>query len=343
MNYVRILFLIFFISGCAVNNISKDSQNEISSNQNYVSKNIDKSVSLSFVANEFFMNIVWDPTSKRAILEKGEESLIIEPGQKIAIVSGSPKTMEFEAFIKNKEIYIPKSFFIKELKPILAEQEIIVEEHEDIAKHEANLSKNNILHDVKSKFSNFCVLIDPGHGGRDPGAIGINKIQEKKITLEIAKKLAYYLKQTGIKTIFTRDKDEYVSLDKRVEMANKSKCDCFISIHLNSFGQKTVSGFEIWISQNNKDKRDKDSQLLARWIERYISQKTNLKNRGVRKSKFRVIHETTIPAVLVECCFISNSSDVEWLLKEGSVDKIAHSIYLGTLGYYYLKALKKRK
>ena len=102
------------------------------------------------------------------------------------------------------------------------------------------------------------IIIDAGHGGKDPGALGRGNIKEKNIVLDIAQRLKKILKGRGIKVKMTRDRDNFVSLQKRTEIASRSKADLFISIHANSSPTRSVYGLEVFDAKhlNAKDKKE---------------------------------------------------------------------------------------
>jgi N-acetylmuramoyl-L-alanine amidase len=112
------------------------------------------------------------------------------------------------------------------------------------------------LEDVKRKFLLDVIVIDPGHGGKDPGAIGVYGTQEKDITLSVAKKLKALIEKLGVKVVMTRESDEFVELYRRGQIANENGGKLFISLHCNSMPYKphNASGFEVYILRPGKTK-----------------------------------------------------------------------------------------
>jgi len=143
------------------------------------------------------------------------------------------------------------------------------------------------------------ITIDPGHGGRDPGAIGTNSVMEKDITLHVTKMIQTRLENVGIKVNMTRETDIFVPLNRRLSSAGDS---CFISIHCNSFHLPAANGVEVFYAR----KKDIHSQRLANILQRNLVTSLRIRDRGVKLANFRVIRQTRIPAVLVELGFISN-------------------------------------
>lgn len=145
--------------------------------------------------------------------------------------------------------------------------------------------------------------LDFGHGGKDPGALGQNKTKESDTVLKIGLQVKNNLEQAFEKVITTREYDKYYSLDYRSSKANNNKCDYFVSLHMNSSTNKSAKGCEVWVY-------DKNSKLysLANNLTINLSKNLNTSNRGVKISKeFSVLRKTTMPALLIEIDFISNS------------------------------------
>lgn len=174
----------------------------------------------------------------------------------------------------------------------------------------------------------YKICIDPGHGGKDPGAVNGN-YQEKNFNLDIAKKLAFFLEsEGGFKTTFTRTEDVYVSLDDRCKIANQSKCDLFISIHINSARDPSANGIETLCYDEFQSKN------LAKYIQRTLISATGARDRGVKVTNMLyVLTNTKMPAVLIEAGFISNQEDLYSLVDNYYQDKIAGAITLGICDY----------
>ncbi|MDB9536533.1 N-acetylmuramoyl-L-alanine amidase [Dolichospermum planctonicum CS-1226] len=171
------------------------------------------------------------------------------------------------------------------------------------------------------------VIIDPGHGGKDSGAIGIGGVQEKNIILPIGKRIAEVLERNGIQVIMTRDSDYFVTLPGRVTMAQRAKADVFVSIHANSAGanRPEVNGLETYYY---------DSGLtLARIVHSKILQSLNVKDRNVRKARFYVLRKNSMPSILVETGFVTGREDVANLNSPAYQNQMADAIAQGILQY----------
>ena len=178
------------------------------------------------------------------------------------------------------------------------------------------------------------IAIDAGHGGHDPGAIGVNNLREKELNLSVALKVETRLKQKGIQVIMTRRDDTFLSLDERVSKAVNSYADTFVSIHANS-ASASASGTETYYS--TAATRADNSKQLATFIQNRLYPALGTQNRGVKSQTFRVIHANPLPAALVELGFITNTSDGSKLASEEYRNKAAEAIALGIQDYYNWK------
>lgn len=175
------------------------------------------------------------------------------------------------------------------------------------------------------------IAVDAGHGDHDPGAVG-NGLEEKDITLDVAKRLERYLTNGGYKVIMTRSDDTFVELDDRVKFAEDNGADIFISIHVNSFDKTSANGTETYYY--NGGSKTTESKQLATFMQTRLVEALETRDRGVKTAGYRVIKANPRPATLVELAFISNSSDAEKLGSETYRDKAAYALYLGVQDYY---------
>ncbi|WP_138204954.1 N-acetylmuramoyl-L-alanine amidase CwlD [Haloimpatiens lingqiaonensis] len=190
------------------------------------------------------------------------------------------------------------------------------------------------------------ILIDPGHGGIDGGAVSKNGTVEKHINLNISLKLKEKLEKKGYKVIMTREEDEGLysensnnkkieDLNKRCELKEKTKCHMFISIHLNKFPQSKYYGAQVWHSRNP------ESQELANIIQKNLIE--DLDNENKRKAKnakdmYKILRcNDIIPSVIVECGFLSNEREEELLKDESYQEKIAKAIARSVEEYFNMK------
>ncbi|MCJ8007966.1 N-acetylmuramoyl-L-alanine amidase [Lederbergia wuyishanensis] len=176
------------------------------------------------------------------------------------------------------------------------------------------------------------IVIDAGHGGGDSGATG-NKMQEKEIVLDIAKRVNSKLKSSMANVIMTRQDDTYYTLAERVEIAQKAKADLFVSVHVNSYTDSKANGTETWY---DKTHASEESKQLAAVIQQELIKALGTTDRGIKEQSqgFYVIRNTTMPSVLVEIAFISNSSDASKLASDTYRQRAADAIYNGIVKFY---------
>lgn len=213
------------------------------------------------------------------------------------------------------------------------------------------------------------VVLDAGHGGKDPGA---GQGREKRFALDITLKVGKKIKETfpDVNVIYTRDKDVFVPLHERAAIANRNKADLFISIHCNANTKPHIKGTETYVmglhkSQDNLDLAKKENNvilleedykrtykgfnpesplahiMLANYQHAFMSQSTNfaakvekhfahvtgMRSRGVKQAGFLVIWETTMPSVLIETGYLSNTDDSRVLASEKGREEIADAIF----------------
>ncbi len=224
---------------------------------------------------------------------------------------------------------------------------------------------NSRLKDEKDKWAFDIVVIDPGHGGKDPGAIGASGYYEKNIVLDIGLKLRRELENEGIHTVMTRDKDVFIPLSQRTQIANNTGGKLFLSLHCNACPDSRARGIETYFlspaknedamrvamlensvikyEESQEQYRDlteenfillsmaqanfiRESQDLAAVVQDQVSVKSGLKNRGVDQAGFYVLHGASMPAVLFELGFITNGKDEKRLLDKRFRQEMAEYI-----------------
>jgi N-acetylmuramoyl-L-alanine amidase len=171
------------------------------------------------------------------------------------------------------------------------------------------------------------VVIDPGHGGPDPGAVGVNGLKEKDIVLDIGKKVAALLQQQGIQAVMARSSDIDLDLEPRVDLANRLRATAFVSIHANSINlsRPDISGLETYYYQNGAG--------LAQTIHQSVLQGTGIEDRSVRQARFYVLKNTAMPSVLVEVGFVTGRDDAAKLSTPNYRQEMAESIARGVVRY----------
>jgi len=218
------------------------------------------------------------------------------------------------------------------------------------------------------------IVIDPGHGGKDPGTMGTKRynIYEKHVALLVSLKLGQYISEAfpQIKIIYTREEDVFLELNERTDVANDSNADVFISIHCDGFTSSEASGASVFVMGMSKLKANLDvamrensaiymednyqhkyegfdpktpesyivfslmqntyleqSLLLAEEVEREFATKANRKSRGVKQAPFYVISRTNMPSILIECGFLTNPNEEDFLHSDNGQDYLASAIF----------------
>lgn len=171
------------------------------------------------------------------------------------------------------------------------------------------------------------VVVDPGHGGPDPGAIGIGGIREKDIVLDISLQVASILEKSGVQAILTRSQDIDLDLEPRVQMAERADAAVFVSIHANAIdmSRPDINGLETYYYDSGLE--------LARVIHSNILQNIDVRDRRVRSARFYVLRRTSMPAVLVETGFVTGREDAARLATPAYRSQMAAAIARGILQY----------
>ena len=184
--------------------------------------------------------------------------------------------------------------------------------------------------DQDGPLKNIRIVIDPGHGGTSIGAVGPQGTREKDIALGTGLILREKLKGLGADVLMTREKDTNVTLAQRVEVANKSEADLFISVHYNGFADPTANGTETYWYLNGSE----TSERLANSIQRLMVIKLGRRDRGVKQANFYVLRETDMPAVLVEPLFLTNPTEENLAKSISNQRKVAEAVLEGIIEIY---------
>ncbi len=214
------------------------------------------------------------------------------------------------------------------------------------------------------------IVIDPGHGGKDPGARGLRRTEEKDITLKVGLRLRELLsRRPGVRVLMTRDRDMFIDLEDRARFANRNEADLFVSIHVNSHPSRAVKGIEIYHFGEAKDQRALEvaarengtpisntgigweylvaDLLTAKKIEESLELAWNAKesmvsrmngqyvvnDHGVKTAPFYVLRFTSMPSILTEIAYISNPDEEALLRNPAFVRDVAQSLYHGIVSF----------
>lgn len=172
------------------------------------------------------------------------------------------------------------------------------------------------------------IILDAGHGGHDDGA-KVNTLMEKKVTLLASNLVKKHLEDLGYRVVMTRTRDTYITLPRRVSIANKAKGSLFVSMHFNSCPNPDVKGIEVFFYDSKEVWRTRASKRLATCVLQRLLQLTQAVSRGVKHGNFHVIRETEMPAVLVEGGFMTNKDERLKLRDRQYLDKLALGVAQG--------------
>jgi len=295
----------------------------------------------------------------------------------ISINNGTLKSVRFAHFNKNTVRVVLDLNKLKKYSAFMLEDpnRLVIDVYPGVnsAAKKENKKKRVIVPDKRQDKIKI-IVIDPGHGGTDPGAIGPGGLQEKDITLYVGKKLGKILKaKHGVNVIFTRDRDVFIPLNERTEMANSRKADLFLSIHVNASKRKQARGIETYFLNwtNNRDalrvaarenkvsvtkmrkiqnglqmilqdlarnNKREESMRLAHTVQNsmvHILSKdySRIEDLGVKYALFYVLVGAEMPSALVEISFISNRDEEKRLSRSSYKNKIAEAIARGINAY----------
>ena len=373
-----LFYYLLFISWCFAstqgtvkvidsNNLLIGKANYIKEQKYYISVNNFSDVLL----NKNFTN----NDTEKIIIYFGDTKIKITANISFIIINDKPYQLQNNVFQRKGEYYVPLDDFLA-----LLTQHTNTNYSMNYNSMSINLSsviqnspidKTTDLIKEKKKWQFDTIIIDPGHGGKDPGSVGYKGTKEKDIVLDVSKRLARKIqKNLRVKTILTRDEDVFIRLQDRTKFANTNEGDLFISIHVNSNESKKPYGFETYLLkpgrnqeainvalrensvielEGNKFEQLTDEQLIqatiaqsgfvqysekfAALVQEEIDKRVQSRNRGVKQAGFYVLMGASMPNVLIELGYISNPNEEKKLNSSSYRDMLATSIYYAILEY----------
>jgi len=299
-------------------------------------------------------DIAWeyDTLTRSMTLAYGAHRINLRAGESIALVDGRPVHLSHPVEIYQGTVAVPEKFREQVLDVVFGRPQAAPKAYA-----------------LSSKLRK--VVIDAGHGGVDPGAIGRSGLREKDVNLDIAKRLSLIFAHEGVEVVMTRSTDKFIPLPKRVEITNNSGADLFISIHANANRVRSLNGFEVYyVSPSVSDSKRAlssaksaplnlekayfsgrsqtikailwdmiytqsraESIELSQSICRSMDDSTGVRVIGVKSAGFQVLRGSNLPSVLVETGFLSNS-DEECKLKNSYYrQKVAEAVADGVVNY----------
>lgn len=171
------------------------------------------------------------------------------------------------------------------------------------------------------------IVLDPGHGGKDPGSIGLGGIYEKDVISSTTNAVAQELRNAGANVIITRTGDYFISLNERIRISEAYNTHAFISLHYNAFPILSVNGISTYYANES-------SKPLAQYVQASLASTVSLHDRGVMQANYRVIHHNSSPAILMELGFITNPGDIAVVQTSDYQNKVAQAITNGLKKYF---------
>ena len=336
--------LIFLISGCATVPVSEGIPNYILNGTTYYA--------LIPLCNLRGINWQYDTFTRTVVLKKDSHTINLSVGDSLVLVDGQTQFLNRPVDMYQGTIVVPYKF----------KEDVI----DVLFKEYYPAHKRVSLAKIKK------IVIDPGHGGYDPGTTGRNTgLREKDVNLDLAKRLGNLLKSEGIEVVYTRSTDRFIPLQTRVDIANKSGADLFVSIHSNANRVRSLNGFEVYYvapSVNDSSRaitsarsagvnfddstfaahslnlkatlwdmiytlNRGESIELSRAICHSMNNTCDIKVIGVKAARYYVLKGVRMPAVLIEAGFLSNSSEERMLKNAFYRQKLAESIMEGIGDY----------
>jgi len=291
-----------------------------------------------------------DSLSQSLTVSRGDHAAKGLIGSEIVMLDNEQVQLSAPVKYKNGTVIVPLDFKEKVIDRLIASPE------------QVNLYRMNKVNTI---------ILDAGHGGKDPGAIGPSGVQEKDIVLDITKKLRKILEHKGYKVVMTRDKDEFITLKDRTVIASSVKADLFVSVHANAHDKKSVNGVEVYslrdldVFEKNEAQRQENHDVLFSHLQmkkndeelnhilsdmlydykqaesislaantsQKVSQFLDAKVLGQKSSHFFVLRNTLIPAVLVEVGYLTNPKEEKLLKTEAYRQKVAYAISRSIFDY----------
>lgn len=313
-------------------------------------------VPLGKLCSAYDLSCDWDDIARTATIKKGQNVIIVRSGGRLILVNGSKKKLDRAVVMDGGTVYVPLSFIRDNLTEIIGTES----------------AEYRPVTETSKKYTIKTVVLDPGHGDSDPGAIGgRTRVKEKDMTLALARKLKDALEAGGIRVVMTRNSDVFIPLGKRARIANNSGADLFVSVHFNASRSRSLRGFECYFLSTATDdnaraleaaenasvklgegaeaersrrldrtlwdmtltENRRESSLLAGYVCDSVRDNIDIGNRGIRTARFYVLKYTRLPSILVESGYISNRYDEAKLRDPAFLDGLARAIAQGILKY----------
>lgn len=345
---------VFFIAGCATQ--APHFRLDSSLKKEMMTFNGAEYLPAVKFCNTYNLDYKWDHIVNSATIRTKYDNIVLRAGSNVMLLNGSEKKLDRPVILAEGTVYVPVSFAKNIAGPIIGKAPAEKIEEPERPKR------------VRIK----TIVLDPGHGGNDVGAIGRRLgLKESEMALSLSRKIKNILEGNGINVIMTRDSDNFIPLSRRSEIANRASADLFVSVHINASRSRSMRGFECYFLSNNADDNARASQArdsgrlkttegaevehsyrldktlwdmklsedrrqsaeLSSYICDSIKNNFTMGNRGIRSARFYVLKYTRIPAILVEAGYISNRYEEMKLKDPKFLDRVADAIAEGILKF----------
>lgn len=350
MKALTVAFVVLFVAGCATAppQMPKPAVGVVPADLAQYSRRIHDVdyLPLNTLCQRYQMQVGWEPATQVLQIVSGTAAVRLSPGFSTALVNGVAHPLGGPVVIQGGQIWVPAQAALRWISPA------------PVAPRPAGV---HAIH---------AIVLDPGHGGYDPGAIGPGRIEEKSVVLDVARRLRDRLTAEGITVYMTRADDRFISLGQRAAFANQRNADLFVSIHANSSRARGASGYEayylseatddaaralaaaenaapeseatapgatktteaiVWDLLNTENRTE--SCELASAVCRGMKWFLPSQNRGVKSARFYVLKWARMPAVLIEVGFVTNRAEGQRLESAAYRQRVSDGIAQGLLTY----------
>ena len=314
-------------------------------------------MSLQSLCKKYNIDCRWDGISQTVSMAYAGKRIKAMVGSNIVMVDKSPVALSAPLTRHRGSIIVPTDFEKQVIGPGAGPQD-------DAQKSNASLKIRR-------------VVVDAGHGGNDPGAIGRGGLKEKDVNLDVARKVARSLAAAGVQVVMTRDTDEFITLQGRTEIASQPGIDLFVSIHANANKSRGANGIEVYYAGNlSRDDQTEDQRRanekkicslynmrsdipdlravamdmlyaykcafspgLSDAVAQGLAHEVPRQSRGSKPERFFVLRNTLIPAVLVEVGFVTNPKEAALLKDNAFRQRLADSITKSVLRFVYASGI----
>lgn len=299
-------------------------------------------VPLRFVSEALGYKVDWNSEENLAVIttEKAKDSDLITDDNNDTKENNSEKKSEK----RKKDLSLVNNQYIsnsekKEMNNAKKSNRISAYKAAGLSEDEYNIDpgKRKITKTI-TKDGPLTIVIDPGHGGKDPGANSsvISSINEKELTLKVAEKLYEKLQATDYEVLMTRNSDEYIKLLDRAQLSNENNSELFLSIHFNSSDEnKSAKGIEVlYASEKNVIIKTAEQKHFAKCLLNSLIDITGSSSRGIKnRPDLIVLNKTKNVSALAELGFLSNSSDMDSIMNDEYLDLLAQGLFNGIQDY----------